>query len=325
MRKPNFFIVGAPRSGTTALFHFLEQHPEVYMSAVKEPYYFCTDFHEESDHFFNREIRFPIRTEKAYLKLFQDAVHEKVVGEATPDYLYSKLAARNIYEFNKEARILLSIRNPVDFLYSLHSHLLSSGLENIADFKKALDIEPMRRKGRQMPKGLFWPSSLYYSERIRFAEQIKRYLDFFPRRQVKILIFDDFKKDELGMYKSILGFLGVDPRFTPETKTHNENRVSRFALVNRIVSELGDMKVGSILPPKLRDTLTWKLRELNSRAVPRRPLDPGLRKTLMKQAEPEVEELSLLLNRDLLTLWKYEKTGVCVSLSDGKSIGINPS
>jgi hypothetical protein len=310
MRKPNFFIAGAPRSGTTALFYFLKQHPEIYMSGLKEPYYFCSDFHEESDHFHQTELRFPIRTEKAYLKLFQDAAHEKIVGEATPDYLYSKVAARNIYEFNKEAMILLSIRNPVDFLYSLHSHFLSYGFENIADFKKALDIEPMRRKGRHLPKGVFWPSSLYYSERMRFAEQIKRYFDYFPRRQVKILIFDDFKKDEMGAYKTILGFLGIDTSFTPTTKVHNENRVSRFNFVNRLFSELGDTKIGSMLPPKWRGTLAWKLREINSRVARRRPLDPSLRNTLMKQAKPEVEELSLLLNRDLLTLWNYEETGV---------------
>jgi hypothetical protein len=307
MRKPNFFIVGAPRSGTTALYHFLKQHPEIYMSDVKEPYYFCTDFHEESDHFHNRTIRFPIRTEKAYLRLFQNAVHEKVVGEATPDYLYSKVAARNIYEFDKNAMILLSIRNPVDFLYSIHSHLLSYGLENIADFKTALDIEPMRRKGRHMPKGLFWPSSLYYSERMGFAEQIRRYLDYFPRRQVKILIFDDFKKDELTTYQMISGFLGVDTGFTPTTKIHNENRVPRFKFVNRLLSALGDLKIGSILPPKLRTTLAWRLRDFNAKIEERSPLNPTLRKTLMKQAKPEVEKLSTLLNRDLLSLWNYEK------------------
>jgi hypothetical protein len=87
MRKPNFFIAGAPRSGTTALFYFLKQHPEIYMSGLKEPYYFCSDFHEESDHFHQTELRFPIRTEKTYLKLFQDAVHEKTVGDATRDSL----------------------------------------------------------------------------------------------------------------------------------------------------------------------------------------------------------------------------------------------
>jgi len=145
---------------------------------------------------------------------------------------------------------------------------------------------------------------------MRFAEQIKRYLDYFPRRQLKVLIFDDFKKDEMGAYKTILGFLGIDTGFTPATNIHNENRVSRFKFVNRLLSELGDMKIGSILPPKWRGTLAWKLREINSRVTPRRPLDPSLRNTLMKQAKPEVEELSLLLNRDLLTLWNYEKTGV---------------
>jgi Sulfotransferase domain len=306
IRKPNFFIVGAPRSGTTALFYFLRQHPDICMSDVKEPYYFCTDFHEESDKFHNRQLRFPIRTEESYLRLFGNAVHERVVGEATPDYLYSKLAAKNIYGFNKEAKILISIRNPVDFLYSIHSHLVSYGLEDVSDFKKALDIEPDRKRGGHFPKGVFWPSSLYYSERIKFTEQIRRYLDFFREHQVEIVIFDDFKKDELQIYKRILGFLGVDTGFRPIIKVYNENRVPRFRFAAGLFAVLGDFKATTLVPFRLRRTLSRKLRGLNWKTEERTPMDPDLRKILLKETKHEVEELSKLLRRDLLALWNYD-------------------
>ena len=106
------------------------------MIDIKEAYYFCTDFHEESDHFHKRILRFPIRTEKQYLTLFQRAAQQKIIGDATPDYLYSRVAAKNIAEFNKDAKILISIRNPIDFLYSLHARLLADGSEDISDFKE---------------------------------------------------------------------------------------------------------------------------------------------------------------------------------------------
>jgi len=306
MKKPNFFIVGAPRSGTTSLFYFLKQHPDISMSDVKEPYYFCTDFHEESDRFHNKQLRFPIRSEEAYLRLYKNSVDERVLGEATPDYLYSKRAARNIYEFNRESKILISIRNPVDFLYSIHSQLVLYGLEDISDFRKALDIEAERRKGRHLPRGVFWPSSLYYSERIKFTEQIRRYRNSFPYQQVKIVIFDDFRKDELQVYKSILEFLGVDTDFRPNTRIYNENRIPRSGIAARLLPILGDFKATSLLPFKLRKTLSLKLRGLNWKVEARTPMDPGLRNILMRRTKSEVEELSRLVKRDLFALWNYD-------------------
>lgn len=303
MRKPNFFIVGAPRCGTTALYFYLKQHPDVYMCDQKEPYYFSTDFHEESDKYFKRMIRFPIRNKEQYLKLFMEANKEKIVGEGTSEYLYSKEAAKNIYKFNREAKILISVRNPIDFLYSIHSNLISWGGEDILDFKTALDIEPKRLKGNYLPKGLLWPSSLYYSERIKFSEQITRYHDLFSENQVKISIYDDFKKDNLKTYRSVLEFLNVDINFIPHMKILNRNKKPRFNFINRIFAILGDTSVKNIFPITMRKSL----RKLNMKYVKRKPLDSNLSRELIIKTSPEVEKLSELLHIDLLELWGYNR------------------
>ncbi|MBN2060685.1 MAG: sulfotransferase [Deltaproteobacteria bacterium] len=304
MNLPNFFIAGSPRSGTTALFHYLKQHPEIYMCPDKEPYFFCTDFHEESDKFFKRNIRFPIRTKEDYLKLFKNAGNEKIVGEATPEYLFSKTAARNIFNFNKDSRILISLRNPVDYLYSLHAQLLYFNAENIADFQKAFYLEPERRKGYHMPKGLLWPSSLYYSERIKYSEQVSRYLDIFPKDQIKIVIFEDFKADNLSAYRDILGFLDVADDFKPLFNVYNPGGIPRLASINQLLIFLGNMPIKNIIPPSLRKRVNITIRRLNKKPAKRLPLNPGFREQMLKEFRPHIEELSRLLERDLVNLWR---------------------
>jgi len=263
MKFPNFFIVGAPRSGTTALFLYLKQHPEIYMADNKEPYFFCTDFHEESDRYFKNNIRFPIRTEKSYLKLFKKVGNEKVIGEATPDYLYSKVAAGNIHSFNKYSKILISLRNPIDFLYSLHAQLFYINAENIADFQKAFYLEPERRKGYNMPLGLLWPSSLYYSERIKYNEQVSRYLNIFPREHVKIIIYEDFKADNLTVYRDILGFLNVNVDFKPSLKVYNPGGSPRLGFINQLLILFGNSTIKNIIPSAWRKRINITVRRFN--------------------------------------------------------------
>jgi hypothetical protein len=277
------------------------------MCEPKEPYYFCTDFHDESDSYHKRPIRFPIRTEKQYLKHFQNAGHAKVIGEATPDYLYSKEAARNIHQFNPAAKILIMIRDPVDLLYSLHSHQIYYGGEDIKDFKQALDIESQRRQGKHLPRGVFFPSSLYYSERIRFSEQIKRYLDYFSREQVKICVFDDFQKDNLNIYRNILEFLNIDSDYTPRLKKYNQYRMPRFMFINRTLAAIGDSPAISLLPYQFRNILSSAIRQFNKKSAKRKPLNVGLRKKLMKKGRPAVRELNKLVKRDLERLWGYDR------------------
>jgi len=306
-KKPNFFIVGAARSGTSALYHYLKQHPDIFMSEIKEPQYFCTDFHRESDKFFKKKVRFPIRANRHYLKLFKNVSNEKFLGEASPQYLYSKEAAKNIYHFNPSAKIIISLRNPVEVLFSLHAQLLVYSGEDILEFKKALDIEPERRKGRYMPKGLLWPSSLYYLDWVKYCEQVKRFYDNFSKDQVKIIVFEDFKKDNIKVYKDILTFLTVDDSFKPALSFYNSQSIPRLLFINKLLVGLGNMPIKNVLPHATKIIINETIRNLNKKPEKRESSGNGLRIRLFKKLKSEIENLSDIIKRDLVKLWCVEK------------------
>lgn len=139
MKKPNFFIIGAPKCGTTSLAAWLAEHPQIFMSPIKEP------------QFFNKDVGFPMKSLQAYEKLFKDASSGHIaVGEATVLYLYSKVAVRNILDYNPDAKFIVCLRNPVDMAYSLHEQWFFNGIEDIEDFKEAWLMQDIER-GRHRP------------------------------------------------------------------------------------------------------------------------------------------------------------------------------
>ena len=148
---PNLFIVGAPKCATTSLHHYLQQHPDIAMCKIKEPHFFCTDFHRECDTFHQAPTLFEIRDESAYLSLFSHWKGEKIVGESSTSYLYSQTAADHIYDFNADAKIIIVLREPVSLLYSWHSHLVNNREETIDDFKSALSAEHEKKTGLGEP------------------------------------------------------------------------------------------------------------------------------------------------------------------------------
>ena len=133
--KANLFIVGAQKTGTTTLHYQLSQHSQIQMSAVKEPGYFCTDLQRESDKFLGERVGFPFREKKQYKKLFSEPHNFEYNGEASSLYLYSKTAAQEIRDYNPDAKIIVILRDPVEFLYSLHFQYVKEGVEDIEDFK----------------------------------------------------------------------------------------------------------------------------------------------------------------------------------------------
>ena len=159
-------------------------------------------------------------------------------GEGTVWYMLSKTAARDIHQFNPNAKILIMLRNPVDFLNSLHSHLVYYGYEDIQDFQSALEAEPDRRQGKRIPPGCHPTELLLYSELASFTEQIQQYLDVFARSQIHFTIYDDFVKDTAGTYQKVLDFLGVDANFTTDFEMVNSNK-----------------RLGNKIDPKIRQQL----------------------------------------------------------------------
>jgi len=306
MRKPDFFIVGAPKCGTTAMQYYLSQHPDIFMPEAKPPY-----FKGKELHFFGSDLKFrrPSLSEEDYLSYFREAKDEKRVGEASVWYLYSKLAAIEIKECCPRASIIIMLRNPVDMIYSLHSQQVYNRNEDITSFREALQAEYERKKGLRIPKTVHLVEGLFYRETVKFSEQVKRYFDVFGRENVQIIIFDDFKADTAGVYKNTLRFLGVDDSFEPEFKVINPNKVVRSKALREFLHDPPPMarmarKIGKRLVPKpLRQQIMEGLQRINIKYAPRPPMDPDLRHQLQEEFKPEVEKLSELLGRDL-NFWR---------------------
>ncbi|MDV2495301.1 MAG: sulfotransferase [bacterium] len=298
MRKPDFFIVGAPRCGTTAMKSYLGEHPEIFIPPADiEPHFFGSDMYQQSF----------IRDEQEYLSLFAGAKDERRVGEKSTRYLYSERAAVEIKEYQPSASIIVMLRNPVDQLYSLHNLRLYIERENIVDFEAALEAEEDRKRGLRLPDSISLREAwtLTYREIPRYTHQVQRYLDVFGRRNVHIIIFDDFISDLTKVYGDTLRFLRVDPGFQPEFRKISPSRRVRSRTVQSLLTNRPQfvrsfMKV--IMPLQLRKRVFESLFALNLSYAPRPPMRPELRRQLQEEFLPEVEQLSRLLGRDL-THW----------------------
>jgi hypothetical protein len=292
MRKPDFFIVGAPKCGTTAMYEYLRQHPEVLMPRRKEIPFFGSDLS------FSRRSTTDM---EEYLSHFSEAMDEKRVGTAFVWYLYSKRAATEIKEFCPTASIIIMLRNPVGMLHSQHSQFLYNGNEDIADFEDALDAEEDRKQGLRVPNNVLLIEGLFYRETVKYTQQVQRYLDAFGWENVHFIIFDDFRSDTVEVYKKTLRFLGVDEDFQPALRIVNPNkRVRSKTLQNPPQIAKGFGKV--LTPRPIRSILLKGLKRYNTKYVPRPPMDPELRRRLQAEFVSEVEQLSELLSRDL-THW----------------------
>ncbi len=308
MKKPNLFIVGQPKSGTTALHQFLGQHPEIYMASIKEPHFFCQDFHEESDRYHNTRLFFDFRDEEDYLKLFTKARSVKIAGESSTQYLYSKVAAQRIYDFNPEAKIIIILREPATFLYSLHSHYVKFTEENEEDFLQALALEIIRKAGKARSPRVTTPSYLYYSERVKYYEQVKRYYDLFQPSQIKIILFEHFKQNNEQIYREILEFLQVDPNFSPKYEAINVNKEVKFKALNNLANNqiiknftktIFSQEFNEFVRDKIVERLFWS-------EAPKSSISPELKLYLMQKFQPEVSKISELIGMDLLKKWGYE-------------------
>jgi len=317
LRKPNLFIVGQEKAGTTALHDFLSQHPDIFMSDPKELGYFAKDYHKESDMFHkrvrmvgigNRSRFFPYRTLKEYMGVFRDVKAQKVIGESSPGYMYSQVAAKDIHAFNPDAKIIMMIREPTEFLYSLHSQYVFNLDEPVEDFEKALSLEETRKKGKSMPTTVAHPSNLYYHERAKYIPQIERFFKYFDRKNIKIILFNDFKKDNLSVVKSVFRFLDVDSTFEPKMKIRNPNKIVKHKRIKYVLDRFSvALILKGLLPKKAYNVLSRAFQKQAFEVKPREKMDPALRKRLMKKYRGEVERLGRLLKLDLIRLWGYDR------------------
>jgi hypothetical protein len=294
MVKPNFFVVGAAKSGTTAMCDYLARHPDIFIPDEKEINFFGSDM----------PVRVPRLTEEQYLAwFFSSAGDESRVGDGSVWYLYTRKAAEEIRTWAPDARILIMLRNPVDAMYSLHSQLLYNGDEVIPDFEEALEAEEDRKAGRRLPPKVSFPQMLLYREITRYADQVGRFLDAFGQDQVKVVLFDDFVADTASVYRSTLEFLGVDSKFVPRFQVVNPNKNVRSRGIQNFLKRppAWVRRLGRTFLPEheYRGRLRRRMMAFNTRFRGRDRLDPALRQRLVDECDPDVRRLGDRIGRDL--------------------------
>ena len=213
MTQPNFLIVGAAKSGTTSLYRYLRQHPDIFMPEWKELSLFIGDPYGPLHR---------VKKPSTYRKVFAKVQNQTAVGEASTAYLYDEAAPRIIKEQLGAIRIIIILRDPVAMSYSLYNHQLRKEGETIDNFEEALLAEKDRQKDPVFKKKCYgWHANYYYTQRALYYEQVKRYMDTFGKDHVRVILFEELAGEPLSVVKKVFQFLGVDDRFIPEIKIHN--------------------------------------------------------------------------------------------------------
>lgn len=299
MRKPNFFIVGAPKCGTTALHTYLGTHPNIFLCEPKEPNFFSTDFPTH---------RYVTETSD-YLKLFRNAsADEKLLGEASAWYLYSQRALANIHRLEPEAKIIAMVRNPIDMLPSLHGMLLLNFAEDETDLERAWDLQESRRAGRNCAKNRnkrFDPKTCLYVDVCKLGAQIDKLFNTFPRQQVHVIVFDDFVRDTKACYEEVLQFLEVPSDGRESFPAVNVRRSFKSRHLAWIFWKLRD--TGGTIKRRLGIVRVFNILEIlnrpNEQPESRPTLSPEFRERLVEEFRPDIERLSGLIERDLSDWW----------------------
>ena len=299
MTLPNFFIIGGVKCGTSSLYQHLKQHPEIYMSPVKEPHFFSYAYAGEPAGY--RPGRM-VTTLEEYEALFDGVSGEPAIGEASAIYLYfGERVAPRIRRYVPDARLIVGLRDPVERAFSQFRMAVELGKESCENFAAALRAEPSRVRQRLSPLFHYARQGMYY-------EQLRRYVDLFGRERLRVYLLEDFARDPISVLQDIFGFLGVDDRFFPRLKEpYNSTRRFRSQRLEDFIAKPSAAKrvVGAILPVRLRRRLRWKVMRRN---LTRHHLPAAERARLVELYREDVLRVSELIGRDLSS-WLSEGGG----------------
>lgn len=293
-RFPNFLIIGAAKAGTTSLYHYLGQHPEIFMSPVKEPRYFALaghplDFRGPGDERLREKTT---TTLDAYLQLFAGVRDEPAVGEASVLYIHHPTAADAIASHVPEARIIAVLRNPVDRAHSAFLYHLRDGYEPLAEFDDALAAEPER-----IAAG--WYYGWHYRSQGFYHRNLARYYDRFDPTRVRVYLHEDLDRDPHGVLSDIFGFLDVDEGFRPDVSTrHNPSGRPRSHRAQRLLTRRHPLKeaVKSVIPEQWGHKLIAAVQPVN---LVRPPVRAETRARLVEGYAEDIRQLERLIGRDL--------------------------
>lgn len=288
MTKPNFFIIGAPKCGTTSLAVWLAAHPNVFVSPVKEPHHFNIDFGNNY-----------VRSSHQYERLFSAANRNHVaVGEGSVWYLYSEKAVPRILEYNPYAQFIVLLRNPVDMACSLHEQQVFAGNESETSFERAWTIQKERFTGLAIPRLCPDRRLLLYGSACQLGQQLERLYENVSKKKVLTLVLDDIQENPRREYLRVLRFLGVPDDGRKDFRVENSAKVRHSLLAHKAIKLMNGVRRGFRMP-RLGTGVMGRLDRLNRRSRSRDPLTPEMRLHLLAYFEKDVETLGQLLGRDL--------------------------
>ena len=312
MRMPDFFIVGQPKSGTTALYEMLRRHPQIFMPELKEPMFLASDLLAGLR---RPSVRARPRTLEEYLALFAGASADQRAGEASSLYLSSHDAAANVATLQPAARIVAIVREPAALLSSLHLQLLQDHNEQETDLRRALALEGERREGRRIPPRCARPASLFYSDHVRYVEQLQRFRDAFPAEQILVLLYDDFRAENAETVRRVLDFLEVDAGVEIEPVEANPTVRLRSGQLEGVVKGVyrGRGPLMRAVGTPVKKLVPRRVRRgalaITRRRVlygERQPIGADVELELRRRYKGEVIALSEFLGRDLVSVWGYD-------------------
>ena len=295
MTLPNFLIIGASKSGTTSLYYYLGQHPEVYMSPVKEPKFFA--FEGKKLDFRGPEAQERVNSKSVtqieeYEALFEGVRGEKAIGEASPTYLHNSQAPGRIKHYVPEARLVAVWRNPVERAYSAYVQHVRDGRETLS-FSEALRAEESRIRDN-------WSPGWGYKRIGFYHRHLTRYYDLFGGDRIRVYLYEELSEDPVAVSRDIFGFLGVDDSFAPDTSLrHNVSGIPRSHALRRLVKKPNVVRsaLKLLLPEKTRKRISVNVQNWNLEKAP--PMPEEARRELIEAYREDILRLQGLVGRDL--------------------------
>jgi len=289
MNKPNFFIIGAPKCGTTSMAAWLAEHPRVYMSSVKEPYYYSKDF-SKNNKIFQKDT---------YYSLFHGAGEKHiVVGEASAGYLYSKVAVENIEKDIAGAKYLVLLRNPLEMVRSLHQQMLFDGDEDVFSFEKAWYLQGERELGKNIPDSCKEPSFLFYGKVCSVGSQMDRLLSLVSPDNVFAVLLDDVKVNPRQVWLSVQDFLGIPDDGRVSFPVRNKGKRRRCNYLRNINELYVKLQRWAKLPPIGVGGMSF-LHKLNNAEQSKDPISKELGVALKDYFKSDVMLLGKIMGKDL--------------------------
>ncbi len=300
MNLPNFLIVGAPKCGTTSLYHYLKGHPEIYMSSIKEPRIITFQFLNfpsvgPGDDIAKKRL---VQNFDEYRDLFKNVNNEIAIGEASADNLYYyEQSIPLIKKYFGDVKIIIILRNPIDRAFSCYNFFIKLGREYLS-FEDSLDNERFRKENN-------WLFGWYYTEVGFYYKQVKAFLSSFTN--VKVLLFDDLKKDSIPVLEDVFNFLNVDTKYMPNNKdtVYNVSGTPRLKFWHKFLTKPNMVRSLVFSPLKniiSREKLRMYREILIAKNLTKSEMKPNTRLKLKKLFRQDILLLEKLLSRDL-SLW----------------------